>query len=213
MVSIKRGDTDYFRKRILQWGRQNFKDYPWRYAKNSWQALVAEIMLQRTNADQVLPVFSMFASKYQEPRDFLYAPISLFSSLGLPIRDEQFLALNRVLVRKGLPTDKAALLTLPGIGEYIASAFISLHLRKWAALIDANTVRVYGRFFGFETGSETRRKRCFIELAEQITPTRVFRDYNYAIIDFSREICTPRNPQHETCPIRRRCRHMRRSEM
>ena len=205
---LSKEDIGYFRTRVLRWGRQNFGDFPWRRVKNPWQALVAETMLQRTKADQVLPVFTAFAARYREPADFLAAPTSLFSRLGLPIRDEQFLALNRSLVCAGLPTNKAALLTLPGVGDYIASAFVSLHLGKWAALIDANTVRVYGRFFGFETGPETRRKRWFVELAERITPTRAFRDYNYAIIDFSREVCTPRNPRHDACPIRRKCRYL-----
>ncbi|HUX49026.1 MAG TPA: hypothetical protein VMV76_07745 [Dehalococcoidia bacterium] len=162
-------------------------------------------MLQRTKADQVLPVFMRFAAKYREPIDFVAKPAPLFSRLGLPIRDDQFLALNRTLISLGLPNEKAELLELPGVGDYIASAFLSLHLGKRAVLIDANTVRVYGRFFGFETGPETRRKRWLVELTEEITPMRVFRDYNYAIIDFSREICTPRKPQHEVCPLRRKC--------
>ena len=206
--SIDREDTVYFRRLVLRWGRQNFKDFPWRRSKNPWHGLVAEIMLQRTKADQVSPVFMTFAAKYQRPEDFLASPASLFSRLGLPIRDEQFLALNRAIVAAGLPTEKAALMRLPGVGDYIASAFVSLHLGKRAALIDANTVRVYGRFFGFETGPETRRKGWLAELSEEITPIRTFRDYNYAIIDFSREICIPRNPQHEVCPLRKKCRYL-----
>lgn len=205
---INRVDTGYFKRLVLCWGQQNFKDFPWRRSKNPWHGLVAEIMLQRTKADQVSPVFMTFAAKYQRPEEFLAAPVSLFSRLGLPIRDEQFLALNRALVDAGLPTEKAALMRLPGVGDYIASAFLSLHLGKRAALIDANTVRVYGRFFGFETDPETRRKRWLVELAEDITPMRVFEDYNYAIIDFSREICTPRKPQHEVCPLRRKCHYL-----
>jgi len=207
-LSTDREDIDYFRARVLRWGRQNFKRFPWRSVENPWHALAAEIMLQRTKADQVLPVFMRFAAKYREPADFVARPTPLFSELGLPIRDDQFLALNRTTIIVGLPNEKAKLLELPGVGDYIASAFLSLHLEKRAALIDANTVRVYGRFFGFETDPETRRKRWLVELAEEITPMRVFRDYNYAIIDFSREICTPRKPQHEMCPLRRKCRYL-----
>jgi len=207
-LSTGREDIDYLRARVLRWGRQNFNHFPWRSVKNPWHALAAEIMLQRTKADQVLPVFMGFAAKYREPADFVARPTPLFSRLGLPIRDDQFLALNRTITIVGLPNEKAKLLELPGVGDYVASAFLSLHLEKRAGLIDANTVRVYGRFFGFETDPETRRKRWLVDLAEEITPIRVFRDYNYAIIDFSREICTPRKPQHEMCPLRRKCRYL-----
>ena len=205
---IHKRHVDYFRRLVLSWGRKNFKGFPWRCSPNLWHRLVAEIMLQRTRADQVLPVYVTFAATYQVPEEFVAAPTCVFSRLGLPIRDEQFIALNHTLVGEGLPSDKAALMRLPGVGDYIASAFVSLHLGKRAALIDANTVRLYGRFFGFDTDPETRRKRWFVELADQVTPWRVFKDYNYAIIDFSREICTPRNPQHAICPLRLKCRYL-----
>lgn len=208
---IDREAMNHFRKLVLRWGRQNFNDFPWRRSENPWHGLVAEIMLQRTRADQVLPVFMTFASRYQRPEDFLADPAPQFSSLGLPIRDAQFLALNRELVEIGLPMEKAALERLPGVGDYIASALLSLHLGKRAVLVDANTVRVYGRFFGFDTDPETRRKRWFIELAEAITPERVYKDYNYALIDFSRHICTPRRPRHEVCPVRRKCHYVQRA--
>jgi len=198
----------YFRKRVLRWGRRNFSDFPWRRSENLWHGLVAEIMLQRTRADQVLPVFMVFVSKYQKPEDFLASPTPQFSGLGLPIREEQFVTLNRTLVGEGLPRDKAALMRLPGVGDYVASAFLSLHLGKRAPLVDANTVRVYGRYFGLETGPETRRKRWLIELAEAITPARVFREYGYAVIDFSREVCTSRRPRHDVCPLKRGCHYV-----
>ena len=169
-------------------------------------------MLQRTRADQVLPVYATFAARYQSPEEFVAEPAYVFSHLGLPIREEHFIALNHTLLSAGLPADKAPLMRLPGVGDYIASALVSLHLGKRAALIDANTVRVYGRFFGFDTDSETRRRRWFVELAEEVTPRRVFKDYNYAIIDFSREICTPRDPQHAMCPLRHRCLYLQTAE-
>lgn len=204
---VPRDKTDYFKARIVRWGRENFRDFPWRFTQNPWHALAAEIMLQRTRADQVVPAYTMLTSQYKQPSEFVANPIPVFLRLGLPIRDEQFLSLNRALAAGGcLPVEKAELLNLPGVGDYIASAFLSLHLRKRAALIDANVVRVYGRFFGFETGPETRRKRWLIELAQEITPKRAFTAYNYAIIDFSREICRPK-PRHEMCPVKRKCRY------
>jgi A/G-specific adenine glycosylase len=59
-------------------------------------------------------------------------------------------------------------------GSYIASAYRSLHLRERDFIIDSNVIRLYGRFFGFSTDSETRRKRSFLELADRATPARRF---------------------------------------
>ena len=45
--------------------------------------------------------------------------------------------------------NKIDLLKLPGVGEYIASAFRSFHFGKREFIIDSNVVRLYGRFYGW----------------------------------------------------------------
>ena len=197
-------NVGYFRTRILTWGHKNFRNFPWRNTGNAWHALVAEIVLQRTRADQVVPAYNWFISCYSTPEEFAAHPSKVFTNLGLPERDQQFLSLNRILADRDIPSDKTDLLKLPGIGEYISSAFLSLHMQKRALLIDSNVVRVYGRFFGFETDPETRRKKWFEDLTEAVTPKRAFKNYNYGIIDFSREICKLK-PLHDICPIKRKC--------
>jgi len=48
-----------FRKRIIDWGVDGYQDYPWRRTENKWHALVAEILLQRTKAQAVIPVYKV----------------------------------------------------------------------------------------------------------------------------------------------------------
>ena len=60
----------YLKNRIISWGQKNYYNFPWRSTENSWHALCAEIMLQRTNADQVVPVYTSFCIKYPTPDDF-----------------------------------------------------------------------------------------------------------------------------------------------
>ncbi len=35
---------------LTRWGRRNAREYPWREELPLWQALIAEVMLQRTRA-------------------------------------------------------------------------------------------------------------------------------------------------------------------
>ena len=204
--TVKKKSIKYFQRRILEWGCDNFQNYPWRFTTNKWHALVAEIMLQRTKADQVEPVYNNFVKIYNSPMEFVNNPIKIFSKLGLPVRDNQFLELNKNIIEKGLPFEKTQLKQLPGVGDYIASAFLSLHCGIRDALIDSNIVRFYGKFFGFETDPETRRKKWFKELAETVTPQRKYRKYNYAIIDFSRNACKSK-PDHLLCPLQYKCHY------
>ena len=198
-------DARYFRGRMITWGRQHFSDFPWRKTANRWHALVAEIMLQRTRAEQVLPVYEEFVSRYESPAGFAESPDpALFTSLGLHWRLGRFTALAAVLADRSLPRSKEELLALPAVGDYVASAFLSLHMGDRQPIIDSNVVRLYGRFFGFDTDGETRRKKWFKALADSVTPNKGFREFNYALIDFTRSVCRPK-ARHELCPLAARC--------
>ncbi|OXS74239.1 hypothetical protein [Domibacillus enclensis] len=165
------------------------------------------MMLQRTSADQVLPVYEKFARKYPFPDDYASDPrADVFETLGLVWREKNLKALADILGTDPIPVEKDELLNLPGIGPYIAAAFRSLHLNLPDTIIDSNVVRVYGRFFGFQTDPETRRKKWFIEFAEKLTPLKTHRDYNYALIDFTRAVCKPR-PACEICPLEQKCHY------
>lgn len=45
---------------LLKWSQKNLRDFPWRRTKDSYKIIIAEIMLQRTKANQVAPVFQRF---------------------------------------------------------------------------------------------------------------------------------------------------------
>ncbi len=195
----------WLRAAIIRWGRQHYASFPWRDTRNRWHALVAEIMLQRTRAEQVLPAYLSFTDKYPCPEDYAHDPeAQAFATLGLHWREEILRKLACELAGREIPDGRDELLALPGIGDYIAAAFRSLHLGLHDVIIDSNVVRIYGRFFGFETNGETRRKPWLRELAERITPRRAFRAYNYGLIDFTREVCRP-VADHSACPIRHGC--------
>ncbi len=205
MVEPESLEIEIFRSEILKWGKENFREFPWRFTDNPWHALVAEIMLQRTKAEQVVPAFVEFCTKYPTPDEFCADEESdVFGTLGLRWRDRYLKELARALRGRQIPQDKKELVSLPGIGAYIASAFRSMHLNLYDVIIDANIVRIYGRYFGFETDGETRRKKWFISLAEQVTPPQDHRQFNYGLLDFTREVCKV-IPDCGNCPLNQRC--------
>ena len=195
-----------FQNSLIKWGKTNYSFFPWRKTNNKWHALVSEIMLQRTNADQVLPVYIKFCKKYKTPEDLLKngKKENLFKNLGLHWREQQINKLAESLTGIDIPESKDDLLKLPSIGSYITSAYRSLHLGIRDVIVDSNIVRVLGRYFGFETDGETRRKRWLMQLAEKLTPQRRFKEYNYALLDFSRAICTSK-PGCDLCIINDKC--------
>ncbi len=207
---LDRRKLAFFRKALLSWERGNFARFPWRFTRNRFHALIAEVMLQRTKADQVVPVYSEFVRRYPSPavaaNEKPGVLEALLKPLGLAWRARIVRALAKALAQRrgSVPTGQEALRELPGVGDYAAAAFCTFHLRQPVRLIDANIVRLFGRYFGFETGPETRRARWFRVLAQRVQPRKDAKAFGYALLDFTRAICTPR-PRCDICPLRRRC--------
>jgi len=63
--------------------------------------------MERTNAEQVLPVYKEFTKKYKKPEDLLKSSGErLFLNLGLHWRDKQIIELAEGLVGKNIPESK-----------------------------------------------------------------------------------------------------------
>jgi len=189
------------RRSLVRWEKDNFAEFPWRACHNHWHCIAAEVMLRRTAATQVVPVFQWFAAKYETAEAFADDnEAAVFGQLGLRQREREFRKLAETLRGKRIPREPAKLLELPGVGPYVAAAYRCFHLHIRDVIVDTNVVRLYGRYWGFETDGGTRRKRWFIELAERVTPRRRFWWFNYALLDFTREICNQR-PKCDECPF------------
>jgi len=175
------------------------------------------MMLQRTKAEQVQPVYEEFVSRFPSADEAAQASQAtlnkLLKSLGLEWRMKTIRQLVKTLAKRNgeIPSSFDELIELPGVGDYVAAAFRTLHLNKSATLIDANIVRLYGRYFGIETGPETRRDRRFRAFATAVQPLRNIRTFGYALLDFTRGVCTQR-PRCIVCPLRQGCIFWKKAE-
>ena len=205
------GTIKYFTQKMLRWTYQNPHKYPWRSTRIKFHALIVEIMLQRTKAEQVIPIYRKFIKAYPSPNRLLASPLlkikTIIAPLGLQWRARKIKELARALVNRyngKIPLHLDELMALPGVGPYAASAYLSLHNNKRALLIDSNIVRLSGRFFGFRIHAETRRKRTLINLIDLITPQHSCRQFNYAVLDLGRNICRSK-PLCPICPVYIKC--------
>jgi len=104
-----------------------------------------------------------------------------------------------------VPRDRGQLLTLTGVGDYVADAVRCFAFGDSVAIVDTNTVRVAGRYFGFEFGPESRRQRDVIDAVARLLAKRAPKDSNMALLDFAATICTAVRPGCEICPVARAC--------
>lgn len=196
-------------KRLLRWGRENFRQYPWRDETDPWLTLVAEFLLQRTRASQVVDVFLECRKRYPTPealvREGPAGAAALTDRLGLHRRGPMLIDIAETLARDGFPGTMDDLLRLPGVGMYTAGAWMSLHQGQRAAIIDANVARWLSRMTGMPYNRDPRHVRWIQMLVDRLTPQRAFRTYNYAVLDFTMTICLRRLPHCDICPFQKEC--------
>lgn len=204
-----------FKKRLTDWWTKEIRGldlFPWRRESDPYKALITEVLLQRTRAETVKTVYVRFFQRFPDPARLAaadeYEIQETIAELGLRKRCSALKALGSCLV-EGVPMRLEDLLRLPGIGEYSARAFLSLHGNIRASVPDTNFARIVGTVLGLAIDKKSRRRKAFLSLCERITPKKGFREFNFAILDFARMICRPRKPLCERCFIADLCRRDR----
>jgi len=203
--------------KIIDWWLRNRRSYPWRKTSDPYKIAIAEIMLQRTRADQVLPIYLSFIKKFPTITDlakaseveisYFFRKLGLFWRAGLVKKMANFVVKE---YRGTFPKDLKSLIKIPAIGEYISRAILSFAYGKRVVVIDSNICRIVKRIFGIEVSGEARRNRDIQRLAEKLLPSEIESKFiNWALIDFSALICKPSRPSCEICPIRNCCNYFK----
>jgi A/G-specific adenine glycosylase len=203
----------WFRRRLLDWYRDNGRDLPWRRTRDPYSILVSEVMLQQTQVDRVLPKYHEWLGKYPTLEALAAAPEADVSEtwrpLGYNIRPRRLHAIARESVASyggALPSDEETLLSFKGIGAYTAGAVLSFAFGQRAAILDTNVARVLFRVFvGRGEPKSHAMKRHLWEVSRTVLPVRHVFDFNQALMDFGATLCTARKPKCDVCPMRRAC--------
>jgi A/G-specific adenine glycosylase len=203
----------WFRQHLSTWGVINRRDFPWRNTTDSYHLLVAESLLQKTDAQTVAPIYELFLQHYPTLRDLAIANLEdvakILEPLGLFFRAERLQQCAEIIIREYngiVPDRQKQLLELPGIGDYTARAIGSQAFNQPLAVLDANVARILERFFGLQ--GERVKSRCKIlwGAADLIAPKKDVGTWNLALLDFGAMMCKAQNPGCEICPLSSKCK-------
>lgn len=212
--------TKWFRQNLLKWSKQNLRDFPWRNTRDPFSILVAEFLLQKTDAVTVAPIYENFLVKYPTLEKLVEANVEeieeLLKPLGLFFRAERLHQCACIIEQQyggKIPDSQEQLLKLPGIGKYTANAICSQAFNQPLAVLDTNVARILERFFGLQ--GEKVKSRCKIlwGAAEKIAPVRDIKKWNgigkwnLTLLDFGAMVCTAKNPQCQDCLLSVKCNY------
>ena len=206
-------DKRYFSEKLVKWYENHLRDLPWRKTKDPYKIWLSEIILQQTRVSQGLPYYLRFVEQYPDVQALAAASeqniLRLWQGLGYYTRARNLHKCAKTVVTKfngKFPRGYAELITLPGIGEYTASAIASFSNNEKVAVVDGNVFRVLSRIFGMETPiNSPKGKAEFTELATELLSIDEPAIHNQAIMEFGALWCTPKNPQCECCVFKKNC--------
>lgn len=200
---------------LCSWYEEHKRDLPWRRTNDPYAVWVSEVMLQQTRVETVIPYFLRFmhafptvfdlAGSQEEEYMKLWEGLGYYSRVRNLVEGAKYIIVHHQGI---LPCSKEELLKVKGIGEYTASAILSIAFKQKEIAVDGNLIRVYARLEKMpivpnEPSSVKRCRDFFQPFLEEGDPSI----FNQALMDLGELVCLPNGaPRCNECPLRDFCK-------
>ena len=209
-------------KKILNWYDFNKRKLPWRKkispSKKQYYTLLSEFMLQQTQVATVIPYFNKFIK--QIPNFHSLAKVEnrkllkLWEGLGYYSRARNLKKTGKVVIKNfngKLQDNFEELITLPGVGNYTASAILAIAFNKPYIPLDGNIERVLKRYLYLKKQSEIQKENL-IKKKDIFGKSLRSSDYAQALMELGALICKPNNPVCSQCPVNESCKSYKKKD-
>ena len=211
---------------LVAWHGAHQRDLPWRrdaagrYApagsRDPYAVWISEIMLQQTRAEAMAGYYERWMRRFPTLADLAAAPLQdvlkTWEGLGYYARARNLHRAAQIVMAEhggALPPTRAALLALPGIGEYTVGALLSIAFNQPEPLLDGNVKRVLARLLDLDQPIDQspvlrrlwQEARALVEAAAPGAAGAC----NEAIMELGALICTPQSPRCLLCPLQELC--------
>ena len=201
------------RKKLLEWGRVNYRPYPWRENRSPYSVLVSEVLLRRTTATAVASIYEGFLEHYPDITSLIDADRDevemLLSRIGYHrLRAEILIQMAKYIQAKHggqVPDEKSDLLEIPHVGQYTANAVLSFGYDIPSTMVDSNIERVILRIFSKHLPNKT--PSTVRSIAELMAPDAENQRYHFALLDLGALKCRYDAARCESCPLPDLCDH------
>jgi A/G-specific adenine glycosylase len=206
-------DIRGLRRRLLDWYERGRRPLPWRETSDPYRIWVSEVMLQQTQVKTAQPYYERFVRRFPTLHTLagagLEEVLKRWEGLGYYARARNLhraCAIVRERHSGRVPDTWAPLRALPGVGDYIAAAVLSIAFNRPHAVVDGNVKRVLARLLTMSAPvNQTASHRMFQEHADRLLDRRRPGDFNQAMMELGALVCTPASPQCARCPLTRFC--------
>lgn len=186
-MSIRR--VQAFQKKIYGHFEKYGRDFLWRRARDPYQILVSEIMLQQTQTSRVEKKFPEFIKAFPDFITLARAPLSrvlaVWQGMGYNRRAIALKKTTEIVIKKykgKLPKSVETLDALPGIGVHTAGSIRAFAFNLPAVFIETNIRTVFIHEFFLKRARV--HDRALLPLVEQTFDRANPRRWYYALMDY-----------------------------
>lgn len=199
--------------KLLSWYEFSSRDLPWRKTKNPYHIWICEIILQQTQVKQGTNHYLRFVERFPNVETLAKAEtdevLLYWKGLGYYSRALNLHKAAHQIIEDfngKFPENYNDILKLKGVGKYTAAAISSICFDEKIPAVDGNFYRVLSRLFADDFDvSQSSAFQYFSNLALSMMPEHRAGDFNQAMMDLGSEICKPKNPKCEECPLVENC--------
>jgi len=205
-------DLDAVRSALLEWYREDHREFPWRETTEPYPILVSEVMSQQTQLGRVEEAWEAFLDRWPTVEDLAEADradvVGFWTdhSLGYNNRARYLHeAAGQVTDEYGgqFPVEPDELAELMGVGPYTANAVASFAFNNGDAVVDTNVKRVLHRAFAEVRNADDPD---YETVANALMPAGESRIWNNASMELGGVACGKKPRCDEAgCPWREWC--------
>ena len=207
-------DRNRLRRSLIRWYQDNHRSLPWRKTKDPYAIWVSEVMLQQTQVNTVIPYYQGFLDRFPNVNSLARADqqevLKAWEGLGYYGRARHLHDAAKIIMAEHLgrlPQSWKPIRQLPGIGDYIAAAVLSIAFDQVFPVVDGNVKRVISRLFQIAApvNKSSSYKRFYGVMKELIDAAQPGM-FNQSVMELGALVCKIRKPSCIQCPLLDDCR-------
>ena len=196
--------TKNFKNVLLQWYKNNKREYSWRNNSDPWSIYLIEVISQQTQLERADKYFRRFINEFPTPNDMATTSfkkiLEIWSGLGYNSRAKRMFDSSKIIAEKSFDGLYPNFQQLPGVGPYTENAILSFAYNEKVITQDVNVKRIISRYFGVDNP-----KKYIDAVSPLLLKNTNSRKLNQALMDFGSSICKPRSPLCLDCPLEDTC--------
>mgnify|MGYP006285185099 CR=1 FL=1 len=179
--------------------------------RSPFEVLISTILSQRTKDVNTHRASSKLFKNYRSPKEIAEAPIEdlkdLIKSAGFyNVKSERIKEVSRIIHEEyddEVPEDLDKLLEMPGVGRKTGNCVLVYGFGEPAVPVDTHVHRISNRL-GI---ADTKTPEDTEKVLEEKIPKKYWIEINRLMVEFGKNICQPRIPKCEKCPLTDMCEY------